>query len=86
MITNNVEQRVHSIVREVMRVAPERLTPQARFREDLGADSLDLVSLMMALEDEFKGRITKEQEEQLQTVGAAVDFIRTHLSTAVTAR
>ena len=54
------------------------VTPQAHFVNDLGADSLDTVELVMALEEEFDTEIPDEQAEKIQTVGQAIDYISTH--------
>lgn len=75
MSTSTVEQRVVSVVNEVLRVDIAKIVPSSRIREDLGADSLDQVSLIMALEDEFKGSITEEEAAGMVTVGDAVKFI-----------
>jgi acyl carrier protein len=70
-----VENRVKAIIKEVLRVDESRLTRDTRFREDLGADSLDLVTLVMALEEEFKGSISEEEASAMTTVGESIDFI-----------
>jgi acyl carrier protein len=57
---------------------PERITEQTRFKEDLEADSLDLYTLVQELEDAYGVRISEEQAAEIQTVGAAVDFVLTH--------
>ena len=75
MSTPTVKQRVDSIVKEVLRIDPEKIMPSSRFKEDLGADSLDLVTLIMALEEEFKGPISDEEAAGLITIGDAVNFI-----------
>ena len=75
MATLTITQRVDSIVKEVLRVDPARIMPSSRFKEDLGADSLDLVSLIMALEEEFKGPISDDEAANLATIGDAVNFI-----------
>ena len=54
---------------------PAKVTPEARFREDLGADSLDLVELIMAFEDKFGSQISDEDAQKITTVGLAVDFV-----------
>jgi acyl carrier protein len=75
METSSVEKRTIEVIQEVLRIPFERLLPQCRFREDLGADSLDLVSLMMAFEEEFKRPISDEDAAKLLTVGDAVSYI-----------
>lgn len=75
MSTPTVKERVDSIVKEVLHVDSAKIMPSSRIKEDLGADSLDLVSLVMALEDEFKDSISDEEAACLVTVGDAVKFI-----------
>ena len=75
MATLTVTQRVDSIIKEVLRVDPAKIVPSSRFKEDLGADSLDLVTLIMALEEEFKGPISDDEAAGLATVGDVVNFI-----------
>ncbi|MBN1575956.1 MAG: acyl carrier protein [Chitinispirillaceae bacterium] len=75
MTTGTIEQRVISVVTEVLRVDPAKIMPSSRIKEELGADSLDQVSLIMSLEDEFKGSITDDEAAGLVTVGDAVNFI-----------
>jgi acyl carrier protein len=70
-----VEQRVKNIIVEQLGVKPEQVTPEAKFIEDLGADSLDTVELVMALEEEFGSEIPDEQAEKLQSVGDVIKFI-----------
>jgi acyl carrier protein len=69
------EARVKAVIKEVLKVDESRLTRETRFREDLGADSLDLVTLVMALEEEFKGSISEEDAAAMSTVGESIDFI-----------
>jgi len=69
--------KVKSVVSEKLNVGEDQVTTDAKFVEDLGADSLDQVELIMALEDEFDLKIPEEEAEQLSTIGAAVDFILT---------
>ncbi len=71
-----ISDRVLKVVHEVLRVPEEKLKPDSRFKEDLGADSLDTVTLLMALEEEFEGDIADEEAEKLLTVGDAVSFIQ----------
>ena len=75
MSENETFERVKEIFVEVLAVEPEKATKEARFREDLGADSLDLVELVMAFEEEFGGTISDEEAQEIKTVGDAVRFI-----------
>ena len=70
-----IDQRVKDIVVEQLGVKPEQVTPQAKFIEDLGADSLDTVELVMALEEEFGIEVPDEQAEKLQTVGDVIKYV-----------
>ncbi len=70
-----VEQKVRDIVVEQLGVKPEQVTPEAKFIEDLGADSLDVVELVMALEEEFGNEIPDEEAEKLTTVGDVTKYI-----------
>jgi acyl carrier protein len=72
-------EMIKGIIVEQLGVDPEKVTPEARFREDLEADSLDLVELIMAFEDEFGGEISDEEAQQLKTVGQAVAYLETRL-------
>lgn len=71
-----VEERVKKIIAEQLGVEEDDVIPEAKFVEDLGADSLDTVELVMALEEEFEIEIPDEEAEKIQTVSAAVDFIK----------
>ncbi|MDR7545330.1 MAG: acyl carrier protein [Armatimonadota bacterium] len=73
-----VFERVRARVAHQLGVEEETITPESSFVEDLGADSLDVVELVMALEDEFKIEIPDEQAEKIVTVGDAVAFIESH--------
>lgn len=73
---DNVEERVKSIVIELLGVDEAKVLPAANFREDLEADSLDLVELIMAFETEFGGEITDEDAQKIETVGQAVTYIK----------
>lgn len=77
-VTNNVEDRVKKIIVEQLGVDSAEVTGPAHFVNDLGADSLDTVELVMALEEEFNAEIPDEDAEKIQTVGQAVEYIRTH--------
>ncbi|MFA5138966.1 MAG: acyl carrier protein [Elusimicrobiota bacterium] len=78
MSENNVEERVKKIIVEQLGVDAAEVTPQAHFVNDLGADSLDTVELVMALEEEFDTEIPDEQAEKIQTVGQAIEYIKAH--------
>ena len=70
-----VQDKVKSIVAEQLGVKPEEVTLEAKFVEDLGADSLDTVELVMALEEEFGIEIPDEDAEKITTVGDAIKYI-----------
>lgn len=67
--------QVKSIVADILAVDEEILTPDTKFRDDLGADSLDLVELIMGFEDEFGGHISDEDARDIVTVGDAVKYL-----------
>ncbi len=71
-----VEERVKKIIAEQLGVEEKEVTPEAAFIEDLGADSLDTVELVMALEEEFSIEIPDEDAEKILTVGKALDYIK----------
>ncbi len=75
MAEKSIEQRVKEIIVEQLGVNADQVTPEAKFVEDLGADSLDIVELIMALEEEFGSEIPDEQAEKLLTVGDVVKYI-----------
>ena len=77
---SNIEARVRKIIIEQLGVKEEQVTNEASFVEDLGADSLDTVELVMALEEEFELEIPDEDAEKITTVQQAIDYITTHLS------
>jgi acyl carrier protein len=74
--------RVKAIVVEQLGVDEDEVTEGASFVDDLGADSLDVVELVMALEEEFGIQIPDEEAEKIQTVGQAVQYIEEHLQAA----
>ena len=76
MDAKTVEERVKNIIVEQLRVEPEQVKPEAQFVNDLGADSLDTVELIMALEEEFDVEIPDEQAEKIKTVGEAIEHIK----------
>ena len=72
---STVADKVKKIVVDQLGVSEDQVTPEAKFIEDLGADSLDLVELVMALEEEFGEDIPDEDAEKLTTVGGAIEYI-----------
>jgi acyl carrier protein len=75
---STVDQRVKAIVAEQLGVKEEQVTSDASFVDDLGADSLDTVELVMALEEEFEIEIPDEDAEKITTVQQAIDYINEH--------
>ncbi|HEX5726219.1 MAG TPA: acyl carrier protein [Longimicrobiaceae bacterium] len=72
----DIEQKVKDIIINELGVEAEKVTREAKFVDDLGADSLDTVELVMAFEEEFSMEIPDEEAEKLQTVGDAIDYIQ----------
>ncbi len=72
-------EKVKNIIVELLAVDPSKVTKEARFREDLEADSLDLVELIMEFEDEFGSEISDEDAQKITTVGDAVSFLEEKL-------
>jgi acyl carrier protein len=72
------EDRVKEIIAKELEVEPKQLTPEAKFIEDLGADSLDIVELVMALEEEFGIDIPDEDADKMKTVGDALNYLKSH--------
>lgn len=75
MSEKSVEEKVKEIITEQLSVNAEQVTPEAKFIEDLGADSLDVVELVMAFEEQFGIEVPDEDAEKLQTVGDVVKYI-----------
>ena len=71
-----LEDKVKEIIVEQLGVNAEQVTPEAKFREDLGADSLDQVEMVMAFEEAFGAEIPDEDAEKLKTVGDAVQYLK----------
>ena len=80
MSEQNVEEKVKAIIAERLRADIGKITPEANFINDLGADSLDQVELVMALEDEFGLEIADEEAQKLDTVGKAIEYVKSKVS------
>jgi acyl carrier protein len=78
-VEKTVERRVIEIIVEQLGVGEDEVTPEASFIDDLGADSLDLVELIMALEEEFGLEISDEEAEKIQTVQDVISYINEHI-------
>jgi len=74
----SVFERVKTIIVNQLGVDPAKIVTEARFREELGADSLDLVELIMGFEEEFGGQISDEEAQSIKTVGEAVSYLEIH--------
>lgn len=75
MAEKSIEDKVKDIIVEQLSVNPEQVTPEAKFIEDLGADSLDVVELVMAFEEQFSVEVPDEDAEKLLTVGDVIKYI-----------
>jgi acyl carrier protein len=78
-VEKTVERRVIEIIVEQLGVSQEEVTPEASFIDDLGADSLDLVELIMAMEEEFGLEISDEDAEKILTVQDVINYINEHI-------
>lgn len=74
-MSDNIAERVKKIIAEQLDVEEQKITPSANFLDDLGADSLDTVELVMALEEEFDTEIPDEDAEKIKTVQDAINYI-----------
>ena len=77
----NIEERVRNIIVEQLNVDAESVTPDASFVEDLGADSLDIVELVMTMEEEFDLEIPDEDAEKIKSVGDVITYVQTKAKT-----
>ena len=73
-------EEIKAIIVDLLGVDEDKITMEARFREELEADSLDLVELIMAFEDKFGGEISDEDAQKITTVGEAVNYVKTYMS------
>ena len=78
MSTSPIEAKIKSIIADQLGVGEDEIKPESSFIEDLGADSLDIVELVMAMEEEFEVEIPDEEAENIKTVGDAINYINTH--------
>lgn len=76
---SDTQDRIVGIISELLGVEADKIKPEASFRDDLDADSLDLVELIMRFEEEFGGEISDEEAQKITTVGEAVKFIETRM-------
>ena len=77
-MADEIEDKVKKIIIEQLEVAPDKVKPEASFSEDLKADSLAVVELVLALEEQFKIEIPDEDTEKIKTVGDAINYIKGH--------
>jgi acyl carrier protein len=77
-MADEIEDKVKKIIIEQLEVAPDKIKPEASFSEDLKADSLAVVELVLALEEAFKLEIPDEDTEKIKTVGDAINYIKSH--------
>jgi acyl carrier protein len=77
-MADNVEERVRKIIVEQLEVSPDKVKPEASFADDLKADSLAVVELVLAFEESFKIEIPDEDTEKIKTVGDAINYIKAH--------
>ena len=75
----SIQERITDIIVDLLGVEKDKVTAGANFRDDLEADSLDLVELIMAFEEEFGGEISDEEAQKITTVGEAVSYIETSM-------
>lgn len=78
-LTSDAQERLRKLIAEQLSVDEEEVIPEASFIEDLNADSLDLVELIMTLEEEFNLKISDEDAENIRTVQDAIDYLQEHL-------
>jgi acyl carrier protein len=74
----SIEARVRSIIADQLGITEDEIKPESKFIEDLGADSLDIVELIMAMEEEFQTEIPDEEAEKIRCVGDAIEYVKAH--------
>jgi acyl carrier protein len=77
---NDTQERVTEIIVDILGVDEDKVVPEASFRDDLGADSLDLVELIMEFEEQFEATITDDEAKSINTVGDALNYINERMS------
>jgi len=75
-MAEDIEERVRTIIADRLRVSPERIVREASFKDDLGADSLDMIELMMSLEEVTGKTISEEEAAKMTTFGAVLDHLK----------
>ena len=78
-VMSSIQEKVYEIIEQKLSVNPEQITPEASFTDDLGADSLDTVELVMDFEEVFNITIPEEDQEKLRTVHDAIEYLESHL-------
>jgi acyl carrier protein len=78
-VMSSIQEKVYEIIEQKLSVNPEQITPEASFTDDLGADSLDTVELVMDFEEVFNITIPEEDQEKLRTVQDAIDYLEANL-------
>jgi acyl carrier protein len=78
MLKEEIEAKIKSIITKKLAASEDEIKPESSFIEDLGADSLDIVDLLMVMEEEFQIEIPEEDSESIKTVGDAINYITTH--------
>ena len=81
MNSNEIQEKVYEIICKQLEVSKEKLTPETKYAEDLGADSLDTAELVMLFEDEFQINVSDDAEGKIKTVGDTVNYIGEQLAT-----
>jgi len=74
----SIDARVKSIIADQLGLTEEEIKPESKFIEDLGADSLDIVELIMAMEEEFQTEIPDDEAEKIRCVGDAIEYVKAH--------